>query len=34
MLNDVDELLLDWKGKKAKSWGSRMQSLNTAWEDH
>jgi hypothetical protein len=33
MLNDV-ELLLDWKGKKSKSWALRMESLNTTWEDH
>ncbi len=34
MLEDVDELLLDWKGKKSKLWASRMESLNTTWEDH
>ena len=34
MLKDVDELLLDWKGKKSKSWSSRMDLLNAKWEDH
>ena len=34
MLKDVDELLLDWKGKKSKSWSSRMELLNAKWEDH
>ena len=34
MLKEVEEALENWDGKKSKTWCSRVEALNTAWEDH
>jgi hypothetical protein len=33
MLKEVEEALENWDGKKSITWCSRMETLNTAWED-
>ncbi|XP_028407814.1 uncharacterized protein LOC114530388 [Dendronephthya gigantea] len=34
ILDDIEEALANWDGKKNRSWCSRMEALNSTWEDH